>query len=60
MTEVAETVLDIRNLTVDLPPWADRPQAVFVDRFIFMKRAQRGGEYATPGLFSPRHSQSLL
>lgn len=25
---VAETVLDIRNLTVDLPHWADRPQAV--------------------------------
>src|SRR6476646_6502638 len=23
-----DTILDIRNLTVDLPPWADRPQAV--------------------------------
>lgn len=23
-----ETILQIRNLTVDLPPWADRPQAV--------------------------------
>ena len=28
MTTLAETVLDIRNLTVDLPAWADRPQAV--------------------------------
>jgi peptide/nickel transport system ATP-binding protein len=25
---MAETVLEIRSLTVDLPPWADRPQAV--------------------------------
>jgi peptide/nickel transport system ATP-binding protein len=23
-----DTILDIRNLTVELPPWADRPQAV--------------------------------
>jgi len=25
---MSEAILDIRNLTVDLPPWADRPQAV--------------------------------
>ena len=25
---MAETILDVRALTVDLPPWADRPQAV--------------------------------
>ena len=29
MTIAAKAVLEIRNLTVDLPPWADRPQAVF-------------------------------
>ncbi|MDQ2917912.1 MAG: ATP-binding cassette domain-containing protein, partial [Pseudomonadota bacterium] len=25
---MTETILDIRGLTVDLPPWAERPQAV--------------------------------
>jgi peptide/nickel transport system ATP-binding protein len=25
---MTDTILDIRDLTVDLPPWADRPQAV--------------------------------
>ena len=29
MTVAAKAVLEIRNLTVDLPPWADRPKAVF-------------------------------
>jgi peptide/nickel transport system ATP-binding protein len=29
VTVAAKAVLEIRNLTVDLPPWADRPKAVF-------------------------------